>query len=343
MATGFSVWGASQKQIAYAKDIIHEAIKEAYVSKYMGPGINNVFQERSEIHKQKGDKMMFDLLIEFSASPRTGHDERTGNEEKMTMYTDDVLLDSTWHGFVKYGRLDDEYSVKNMLSEAKQMNKQYFQNLLNEYCTKWLCGNTSLGWPESVAAHATSRIKFGGNATISTWTAGTSDIATGDYMGAREVSYIKYHTIQADPKFKPLNVEGGNYWVLFAHPRQIFSLKQDSTFQNAQRDAFPRASTNPLFTGAVGMWDGVIISSNEHILTGNSNTEARAVLAGQQAAMVAMGPAPLATEEHTNHMDRHAVGIEWVWGIKRSVFNSVDFGSMALDTYAAAPAGVAHT
>ena len=74
-----------------------------------------------------------------------------------------------------------------------------------------------------------------------------------------------------------------------------------------------------------------------------SDDEAHAIIAGQQAAMVAMGPPPLATEEHTNHSDRHAFGIEWVWGIKRSVFNSVDFASMRLDTYAAAPAGVAHS
>jgi hypothetical protein len=90
------------------------------------------------------------------------------------------------------------------------------------------------------------------------------------------------------------------------------------------------------------MWDGVILHEDEHLLTNTSADEASAIICGQQAAMMAMGKGPKATEEHTDHDNRHSIGLDLIWGLKKSVFNSVDFSVIRMDTYATAPSGVAH-
>jgi hypothetical protein len=212
MATGFSIWGSSQKQQAWALDTIIEAMKASSIMKFAGDGVNNVIQKRHELQKKKGDRVYFDLFIEMSNAPITGNSELSGNEEKLTSYTDDVLINRTRAAFVKYGDLDDMYSSRSLLTIGKDILKQYFSSLVNEYCIRWLEGDSSLTWPETAGQPTTGRILYGGDATGSD-DMGSSDIASGDWLGTAEVSRAKYNAVQADPKFRPLNIEGGKYFT----------------------------------------------------------------------------------------------------------------------------------
>ena len=339
----FTVWGSLQKQAAWAKQVIYEAQKISNIGRFIGDGPNNIIERKHDLQKVKGDRIYFDLFMQMTGDPITGNNELSGNEKQLSSYTDDVLLDRTRDAFVKYGDLDDMYSQKSLVSIGKQILSMRFADIINEYAIRWLSGDTTLTWPESVPALDSSRVAFGGDATGSVWE-GTDDIASGDWLGTYEVSRIKTLAMDASPRFRPIKAEGGEYYVLFIHERQAFTLRNDSTFQAAQREAMPRGKDNPLFTGLsfVGYWDGVLIYIDQNILTGNSDTEARAILCGAQAGMMAMGKGPKATYEVTDHENRHSIGLDLIWGLRRSIFNSVDFAVYAMDTYATAPAGVSH-
>jgi len=344
MATGFTVWGSSQKQAAWAKQVIYEAVKISNIGKFIGDGPNSIVQRKHEIQKNKGDRIYFDMFMQMTGDPITGNDELSGNEKKLVSYTDDVLLDRTRDAFVKYGDLDDMYSSKDLLSIGKQILSMRFSSLIDEYCIRWLSGDTDLKWPETVPAIASSRLIFGGDASASDFS-GSSDIGSNDWLGVYEISRAKALAVQASPKFRPVKAEGGEYFVMFVHPRQAFTLKQDSTFQQAQREAMPRGKDNPLFTGLnfIGYWDGVLIYLDQNCLENADDDEARAILCGAQALMMAMGKGPKATYEVSDHGNRHSVGMDLIWGLRRAIFNSVDFAVFAIDTYATAPTGVAHS
>jgi len=342
--TGFSIWGSEQKQKVWAKDVLVEGRLKSSIKQFIGTGTNVIIQEKSDLQKKKGDRIYFDLFLQMDTSPVTGNSELSGNEDKIISYTDDVLIDRTRKAFVKYGRLEDIYSEKDLLAIGKSLLSDWYATLLDEYAIRWLEGDTSLTWPESVPALASTRIYFGGDASGSALPGtGSDDIGANDWLGTYEISRLKYLATQADPKFRPLVYKGNEMYIMFIHPRQAFTLKQDSTWQQAQREAMPRGMDNPMFTGALGYWDQVVLFEDEHLLTGASDTEARAILCGAQAGLIANGGGPYATYEKTDHENRHSVGLDVIWGIKRAIFNSVDYAVLAIDTYATAPAGQAHS
>lgn len=334
MGTGYTLWGSDQKQKAWAKAVVIEAQKTSSIGKFIGMGPNNIVEQKTDIRKRRGDRVYFDLFVELS-NVVTGNSELTGNEESITSYTDDVLIDRTRNAFKVYD-LDKYYSEKDMLSIGRQVLTQWAASVMDEYSIKWLCGNTSLAWPETVTTYATTRVGFGGDGTGSTWV-GTDDLGTADTFGINEIVFAKHKIVQLDPKCRPLMIDGAERWVLFIHPRQEFTLKKDSNWLSAQRTGGYRGPDNPLFTGMLGEYDGVILYCDEHLLTGDSNTNARAVIAGQQAMMMAMGEGPKATYEVSDHDNRHSVGIDIKWGLKRAVYNSKDFASFVVDTYASSP------
>ena len=342
MATGYTLWGTYQKQATWASGVIIEAIKESPIMRFAGEGPNNIIERKHEIQKLRGEKIYFDLFLEMSNAPVTGNNELTGNEETLVSYTDDVLLDRTRNAFKKYGDLEDMKSQKDLKAIGKDILKQYFAQLMNSYSIRWLEGDSSLVWPEAVPATSTTRRSWGGDATGDDKT-GSSDIASGDWLGCNEVVRAHYKAMLCDPKFRKLEIEGGKYFIMLMHPRQAYTLKLDSTFLSAQRDARERGKENPVFTGALGSYMGMLLYEDENLWTNSSNDEACAIICGQQAMMMAMGKGPKATYEVSDHENRHSIGIDLIWGLRKSVFNSVDFSVMTMVTYATAPTGAAHS
>jgi len=342
MATGVSSWGTSVVQSAWAKDVIYEAQLESHIMRFVGDSPNSIIQRKHEIQKYSGDRVYFHLYIELSNAPRTGSQEMSGNEETTTSYADDVLLNRTRHAVQVRNRLEPLKSNKNHLTIARHLLKQYFSNLMNDYCIRWLEGDSSMSWPETASQPSTNRIMYGGDATGSD-DMGSSDIAAGDWLGTAELTRAYSSMVACDPKFRPMNVDGMKVYVAFIHPRHEYTLITDATWQAAQEYAMPRGKLNPIFTGALGMWSSIVLFRDENLMTNSSADEASAIFCGQQAAMMAMGNGPFADEEHDDYNDLHGICLDLCWGLKKSVFNSEDFSVMRMDCYAAAPAGVAHS
>jgi N4-gp56 family major capsid protein len=53
--------------------------------------------------------------------------------------------------------------------------------------------------------------------------------------------------------------EGREYFGLALHPRQVYDLKQDTSLSTMIENAAPRGDANPVFTGAIGRLDGLVI------------------------------------------------------------------------------------
>ncbi len=101
-------------------------------------------------------------------------------------------------------------------------------------------------------------------------------------------------------------------------------------------------------SGALGMYNGVILRESEHVMPGvHSTTGAavantrRAVLLGAQGAVIGFGQDRSATnyklvEELFDYQRELGVAAKTIFGIKKTVFNSKDHGCIVLASYAAA-------
>jgi N4-gp56 family major capsid protein len=109
------------------------------------------------------------------------------------------------------------------------------------------------------------------------------------------------------------------------------------------------ATKSPIYTGALGEYNGVVLRSSQDVTQGvRTDTGAaittvrRAVLLGAQAACCAYGKKQSGVnryrwnEELLDHKRKLEVFAGSIWGLKKTVFDSADFGTVVVSTYAAA-------
>ena len=139
-------------------------------------------------------------------------------------------------------------------------------------------------------------------------------------------------------RMRPIRVEGNDYYVLIIHPEVAYDLTQISAWQQAQREAMPRGSDNPLFSGALGIWDGVVIHAHENISqadTGGSGSNlhySTNLFLGAQAGVFARVGEPVWVEKTFDYGNSLGVAGGLIYGQAKSTFNSEDFSAIAYYT-----------
>lgn len=151
---------------------------------------------------------------------------------------------------------------------------------------------------------------------------------------------------------RPLTKNNGRY-VLFLHPTQIADLKADPEWTDVYVNAAAAGKDNPLFTGALGMFDGIILREACELPNGlhqdgsiNANVR-RAVLVGENALTLVLGGyrcTGTSGKVHTipfnimyskkDYDDKQNIGISMIFGIVKNRFNGKDSSVSVISTYA---------
>ena len=176
---------------------------------------------------------------------------------------------------------------------------------------------------------------FGTDCTYLVWnndgvitTTTPSGLVAADVLTPETISFMSAKAKLIDPKMRPIRQGGKDYYVLLVHPESARELKNDSTWQNAQQYAMPRGGDNPLFSGALGMWDGVVVHEHDGIqkMTVNSQNANRNLFMGAQAGLVAFGGDHSWHEETVDRGNKLSVSASIIYEMSKAKFNSKDFG-----------------
>jgi N4-gp56 family major capsid protein len=156
----------------------------------------------------------------------------------------------------------------------------------------------------------------------------------------------------ATPLIRPIKVGSQEYFVCFVHPNQVKSLRSGSAAAGSWFDIQKAAMTggeiedNPIFTGALGVYNGVVLHEWSRLPAfacndGTAEAGRRAVFCGAQSAAFAWGKgysdAPKYVEDYFDYERQFGVSVQTIAGAKKSVFNSNDFATIVISTYAPAP------
>src|SRR5690606_17767605 len=124
------------------------------------------------------------------------------------------------------------------------------------------------GFNSPIAPSANRIIRAGGAANDESLT--SSDVFTLELIDhAVEMAKV------ANPKIRPVRVDGGNHYVMYLHPYQITDLRTNTStgqWLDIQKAAEKRGSSNPIFNGSLGVYNNVILREAEHVTTGVSST-----------------------------------------------------------------------
>lgn len=348
-----SSWGTNDPLAVklWSKKLAVEALKQTWASKFMGMDSSSLIQIKDEAQKSAGDKITYGLRMQLTGQGVQGDGTLMGNEEALTTYSDAVVINQLRHAVRSAGRMSQQRVPFDVRQEALSGLRDWWADRFDASFFNQICGNT-----------AQTNTNFTGNqATIAPDTNHRLDAAGGTDDGALgssntfTLNLIDKCVERArtfTPAIRPIRVNGKDCYVMFLHPYQVTDLRTSTStgqWLDIQKAAMTggEIGNNPIFDGSLGMYNGVILHSDARVTTGcvlatptsAVTTVRRAVFCGAQASMLAFGrdsgPNRYTwVEELFDYENELGVSAGTIFGLKKTQFNSADFASIVVSTYA---------
>jgi N4-gp56 family major capsid protein len=359
----------------WAKELYADVMDNLYFTQsgLMGEGSNNIIEVKKDLVKGNGDTITVGLTAKLTGAGVSGDDELEGNEEAINAYSEAVVINQKRFAVRLTGQLDEKKNAYDMRQDAKEklsirmqefIERQMFLKLGSVSLTTLIDVNGVTYSADAIWSNSPNQVPtadsgagYGTRYLCADYTNGADSLATTDLITPELISRCKVKALLASPKIQPLRINGEAHYVMFIHPWQAYDLKNNATFNQARREAEVRGSSNPIFTGALGVWDNVIIKEHEYVpfldisgggLTPNNFELAatgtdysadcfRAILCGKQAAVFAQAKNPQGWVEETfDYKNKVGFATGLIGGIQKLQFNSKDYAVVTLDTSATA-------
>lgn len=328
-------------------DFFSEYVRESRFKTYMGTDENSIIHVREDVSKKRGDRITFNLVNRLTNAGVTGTNTLEGNEENLGQRAHLLTVDKIRNA-VRVAEMEEIKNAINLRDAARSALKVWISEktrdkviyALQSFQTAY---GTQKNYADSTAAERNAwvvdnqdRVLFGAatsnyNATYAT-ALGNCD-TTNDLLTPDAISLMKRLAQAADPKIRPIMTKGDEEWyVLFAGPLAMKSLKTNTAFTQANREARERGKDNPLFRGADFLWDGVIVreipeNTNLGTVGASSARVEQAFLCGAQALGIGWAKRSTTKTKEFDYGDKYGVAIEEIRGIEKLHFETGNDGS----------------
>lgn len=297
----------------WANKVWHEGVKDSYFDKFTAMDGSNVVHQNKDLTNVKGDSVVFGLMMNLTGYGVEGNRQKlSGAEDTLNIYDFTVQTQLVRNAVSRF-EADDQKSQYDMLKEIKVVLKQWLSDWLDNKLISKLSYSPSNG--EVLYASA----------------AGTqSSITANDKLTTTIISRAKRKAMMHAPKVQPIKIDGMDKYIMLIHPWAARDLKDDPKWLAAQQNANIRGSKNPIFTGALGEYDGVILYEYERVQTGNIGASSANVcqnlLLGKQAACFAVARPAKHIEQTDDYGNIAGNGIAFYGAVEKTKFNGFDYG-----------------
>lgn len=304
----------------WAKKVWHEGVKDSYFDKFTAMDGSNVVHQNKDLTNVKGDSVVFGLMMNLTGSGVEGNRAiLSGNEEALNIYDFTVNTQLVRNAVSRF-EADDQKTQYDMLKEIKGALKQWLSDWLDNKLIAKL--TTTMPNPtETVYASAAN--------TVSSTTAN-------DKLTTALISRAKRKAMMHAPKVQPIKVDGMDKYIMLVSPWAAKDLKDDAKWLAAQQNANVRGSKNPIFTGALGEYDGVILYEYERVSLSNGGASSANVcynlLLGKQAACFAVARPAKHIEQTDDYGNVAGNGIAFYGAVEKTKFNGKDYGTIQVIT-----------
>jgi len=355
----------------WAKVLAAETLVATEISPLIGESAGSIIHLKTEPKKEKGDQVTFGLRMQLTGDGVTENQTLEGNEESLTTYSDALVLTELAHAVRVKGEntIDNQRILFDTRKEARAGLKDWYAKRLSIGFFGHVCGYTGAAYTHrgmtvnfalpqynlgnAVTAHTTNRKIFAAAGASETNTT-DEGIESDDIFDLRMIDYAKELARTTSPPIRPVMIDGEEVFVAYLHPYQVTDMRTNTDtgqWMDFSKNAYNgRGKDNPIYNGALGKYNNVVLRESEDVTPGvNSSTSAsistvrRAVFLGAQAAAVGYGTNfgdganAYKWVEKTFDYDRElGVSVQCLMGLTKCTFNSVDFASITMSSYAAA-------
>jgi N4-gp56 family major capsid protein len=347
---------APEAQKLWRSQLAREALKATWVQKMIGDSSDSVVQVLPETKKDAGDRVRVTLRMQLNGDGVGGDGTLEGNEEALATFTDDLLIDQLRHAVRSAGKMTQQRIPWSIREEAMLGLKDWWAGRLDTWFFNQMCGFT----PVTDQRYSGNNAIVGPDALhISRPNAKANDqsLAAGDEFKLslidQAVAAAKlggYGNPVNGVPIRPVKINGADHWVGVLHTNQVVQLRADigtGGWVDIQKAAVTGdgSSKNPIFTGAIGMYNGVILHESTRITQGVNSVSGAAfpnsrrfVLLGAQAGAIGFGKGYSFNdfdwnEELFDYGNKLGVEAGLIGGLKKLRFNNADFGALVMSTF----------
>jgi len=350
----------------WSRKLYREALKRTYIYKFIGESSDSLIHQLNDANKGPGDRIRVILRMLLSGTGIQGDATLEGNEEALTTFTDDVTIDQLRHAVRSAGKMSEQRIPFSVREEARTGLADWWADRLDRWFFNQVAGlgreaDVRYTGMQATVEPDTSHILFGppGSGLTTEATVGSATVSNRFSLAMIDNCVLRAKTLS--PQVRPIRINGNDHFAMFLHPEQVYDLRNDVrssgaaviSWHDIQVAAMQGGdvTNNPIFTGALGMYNNVVLHESTRVPNGGSvtathnSTVRRAIFCGAQAAGLAFGQGygenqMSWVEELFDFRNQLGVSAGMIAGLKKSRFNAADFGTLVQVSSITNPSGV---
>jgi N4-gp56 family major capsid protein len=341
----------------WTNELMVEALKKTFVLQFMGKGTESLLTIKTDLTTSDGgDRIRVGIRSQLRGDGVAGDNTLEGNEEPLETFYQDVLIDQLRHAGRSAGKMSEQRVPFSVRNEIKDGLADWWSDRIDSWFFNQITGNTAqtdlryVGFNAAVLPDA-DHVSYGNSGVtgtaIETVEAGSISNTTVCKMNLTFIDTAVEKAKLAKNALRPIKVGGKSHYVMFLHPYQVTSLRTNTAtgqWQDIQKSVVQGGAQtdNPIFTGALGMYNNVVLHESTRVPAARTNASVRrAVLCGAQSASIAFGRGYgkntfTWVEELFDYKNKLGVAAGCQAGMIKTRFDGSDYGTIVCPTWATA-------
>jgi N4-gp56 family major capsid protein len=271
-----------------------EYLNRNWLKKFMGTGSNAMIQVREDLTKKPGDSITVAMVNKLVGQAKNYNETLEGQEEDVVQRSQKISVREYSHA-VKWPKFEEQRTAIDLRQAHKDVLMDWNMELDRDNTIAALGSIDGVLYASATSTQKNNwtdnnsdRVLFGAAKSNRVAASHSSSLANVDSVNDKltpaAISLMKRMAKSAAPKIKPFKARGQigdtDCYPLLV-PSLIFrDIRENATFQQANREARERNEGNPLFDSADLIWDNVPIFEVEDI----------AVISGVGASSIDVAP-----------------------------------------------------
>ena len=345
----------------WAKRLSVEALKACWIYKFIGSDVDSMIQVKDETQKSAGDQITYGLRMQLTGNGTLGDGVLEGNEEALITFSDALIVNQLRNAVRSSGRMSQQRVPFQIRDECLAGLRDWWADRIDWSGFNQLCGNVGPSGSFASPALTAPDVRWTGlQACIApdsnhyTNVAGTADdtgLGAGNVFSLTMIDKAVERAKTLTPAIRPVTVSGKKFYVAWLHPYQVTDIRTTTAtgqWLDIQKAAMTGGlvDANPIFDGSLGVYNGVILHEDARVTQGYNpsgfaaiTTVRRAVFCGAQAGMIGFGRDNSVNkftwvEELFDYENQLGVSAGLIFGLKKTVYNSTDFATVVMSSYA---------
>ena len=316
-----TTWTSNTQVERWRKEFAYEASWPKFLKKFAGDE-TAMIQRLDDLKTQRGKSVHIDLITQLDGPGVADDGTRTGNEEKIVNYEQEVTLGAIWHGTLSKGPIEQKRVLYDFRKISLRLLTDWHQKHIDDDFMTVLSASPTrtLGADDGGVPRIDSASKSG--------LVDADKITVADIRLMRAIAEDPYTSTNVP--IKPITMNGEEYYVLVLGTESFYDLKNDSEYQQIMREAWWRGEKNPLFRDAsMVTLDNVIVHKYKGISSyddggGDSIHGELNLFCGAQAGVLALGSDHTWHEETVDRGKQLSIGGTLIYEAAKTKFNSID-------------------